>query len=62
MRWPWSRRSRTCQDEARKATLTQPDKVRLGFADGSERELDGADPHALALKAVADVLMRQDSV
>jgi hypothetical protein len=31
--------------------------VRLGFADGSDLNLDPSDPHTIALKAVADVLV-----
>ncbi len=32
--------------------------VRLGFADGTEVELDGSDPSARALRTVADVIVR----
>ena len=39
-----------------------PAGVHLSFADGSELELEAGDPHALALKAVADVLMRHEPV
>ena len=66
MRWPKFRRDRgrpapTAPHAAGWAqSAAPPTGVVLGFADGSESELDGADPHALALKAVADVLMRQD--
>ena len=71
MRWPRFRRKR---DQLRHVSSALPefpglnDHVRrdagvvLGFADGTESELDGQDPHALALKAVADVLMHQDAV
>jgi hypothetical protein len=33
--------------------------VRLGFADGTEIELDGAHPSAVALRTVADVIARE---
>lgn len=33
--------------------------VRLGFADGSDLQLDPEHPHSLALKAVADVLLHR---
>jgi len=68
MRWPRFRRDRSrSAAPARHAAswaqpATPPTGVVLGFADGSESELDGADPRAMALKAVADVLMRQDPV
>jgi hypothetical protein len=40
------------------AAAPEPDAgVRLGFADGSDLSLDPDDPHTLALKAVADVLV-----
>jgi hypothetical protein len=67
VRWPRFRRNRS-QPAAppRHAagswaqSAAPPAGVVLGFADGSESELDGTDPRAVALKAVADVLMRQD--
>jgi hypothetical protein len=34
--------------------------VRLGFADGSEVALVDGDPRAVALRAVADLLVRGD--
>jgi hypothetical protein len=33
--------------------------VRLGFADGTEVELDGSHPNAVALRTVADVIARE---
>jgi hypothetical protein len=66
MRWPRFRRNRSqAAAPARHAAgwaqpARPPAGVVLGFADGSESELDGTDPRAVALKAVADVLMRQD--
>jgi hypothetical protein len=67
MRWPRFRRERRSAAPARHAAgwsqpAQPPTGVVLGFADGSESQLDGSDPHALALKAVADVLMQQDAV
>ena len=67
MRWPRIRRERRPSVPARHAAgwaqpAAPPTGVVLGFADGSEHELGGSDPHAMALKAVADVLMRQDAV
>jgi hypothetical protein len=57
MRWrPWSRRE-TCQVELGKPALARPDRVHLGFVDGSEVDLPDSDPTALALRAVADVLV-----
>jgi hypothetical protein len=36
-------------------------EVRLGFLDGSGLHLSPDDPHALALKAIADALIHKDS-
>lgn len=33
--------------------------VRLGFADGSDLQLDPDHPHSLALKAIADILLHR---
>jgi len=38
-----------------------PPTVRLGFADGSEVELEDTNPAAMALQAVADVLLRNET-
>jgi hypothetical protein len=69
MRWlRWRRdRRRRAAPAKHAATWAQPavpptGAVLLGFSDGSEWELGGGDAHALALKAVADVLLRQDPV
>jgi hypothetical protein len=72
MRWPRLTR-REPRDRTRPAaprdaaTWTQRAEppsgaVHLGFTDGSEVELEGVDPRAVALKAVADVLMHRDQV
>jgi len=42
----------------RPTVAAAPADVRLGFADGSEVTLGAADPRAVALRAVADVLVR----
>jgi len=39
-----------------------PPTVRLGFADGSEVELDDTNPAALAVRAVADVMLGHEGV
>jgi len=36
--------------------------VRLGFADGTEVELDGSHPSTVALRAVADLLVQDPAV
>lgn len=70
MRWPWSsRRDRgrhAAPPAGRTASWAPPaeppaeEHVLLGFADGSEVELGADDPNALALRAVADVLLRKE--
>jgi hypothetical protein len=66
MRWPRLRRRRRSQ-----AAVTLPLQrwaepayppvgIRLGFADGSEVELDHADPRVAALRATADRLVQED--
>jgi hypothetical protein len=71
MRWPWRRRRdkarhaapppRRTASWAQAAVPPAEERVRLGFADGSEVELRADDPTALALQAVADVLVGKDS-
>lgn len=43
---------------AQPAAPPEPAGVRLGFADGTELELDGTHPSAVALRTVADVIAR----
>jgi hypothetical protein len=48
-------------DSAEPVADDSPAGVRLGFADGSDLHLDPNDPHSLALKAIADLLVHGDS-
>ena len=71
MRWPRLRRRdrarhaappvRRTASWAQAAVPPADERVRLGFADGSEVELGADDPTALALQAVADVLVGKDT-
>ena len=66
MRWPGRRaRGRHAAVPAPRSLWAQPAypvseaaPVRLGFADGTEVELDAEHPNAVALRTVADLLVQ----